>query len=216
MSVNDGATATAAAQEEQVSEAGNTGVVVGFFSTPAPKLSAPKSRKHRGTVSSVRTLFSANKGTPGIEITIFSDSNGKPYKKTIWCIQQYADNPNMDASELDGLPAPEGKTDTPGQRYAKTIQNSKGTGELQELILATAKFVMESGRGFDAYTNFEELGTTLNNATSGASVIFTDKAEDTDTGFQVKINHIYPEVNQKGLDTFDSLTKLESAGPDGQ
>src|SRR4029077_12070045 len=182
MDFNQGSTATAAAQEEQMSEVvettGNTGVVGGFFSTSAPDLAIPKPHKHRGTVVSVRTLFSENKGTPGIEIKIKSDSNGRDYSKTIWVLAAYAENPNLDATELDGLPAPEGKSQTPKERYARTIQNSKGTGELQELILATSSFVTESGRGFAPYTDFESLGTSLADATSGAQVVFTDKAEE--------------------------------------
>lgn len=182
-----------------------------FFSTPAPEMPLPSSKKHRGSVTSVRTYLSANKGTPGIEINVHSDSNGKDYTKTIWVIEAYRENPNLDPKTLEGLPAPEGKTQTPFERYGRTIQNSKGSGELQQLINAA----LEVGRTFGRYTTFDELGEVLNAATNGIPVIFTDKPEETETGFTVKLGSLYGanSVDSKGKTAWDRI-RAESA--DGQ
>src|SRR5438445_2915109 len=130
------------------------GVANSFFSTPAPEMPLPKAHKHRGSVTSVRTLLSAAKQTPGIEINLRSESNGKDYSKTIWVIPQYHANPNLDPTTLEGLPAPEGKQQTPFERYGRTIQNSKGTGKLQQLRNAA----LLAGRTFSRYSTFDQLG----------------------------------------------------------
>lgn len=196
---------------ETTEAATDSTVAGGFFSTPAPEMPLPKSHKHRGTVTSVRTLLSASKQTPGIEINLRSESNGKDYTKTIWVIPQYQADPNLDPASLEGLAAPEGKQQTPFERYGRTIQNSKGTGELQQLIVAATAV----GRTFSPYTTFDELGEVLNQATAGIPVIFTDRPEETETGFTVKVSQIYAHnsVNNKGVGMWDVL-KAESA--DGQ
>lgn len=179
------------------------GVSSGFFSTPAPDIVLPSAKKHRGTVTSVVTLLSAQKGTGGIEITVHSDSNGKDYKKTIWVLDAYRENPNLNAADLKGIPAPEGKVQTPYERYSRTIQNSKGTAALQQLITAATAV----DRSFGRYADFITLGEVLNAATAGVPVVFTDKANETETGFKVEVNNIYPH-------TFD-FSKLRAEAADG-
>lgn len=201
---------TTEAEVNETIETGTTDTTVAnsFFSTPAPEMPLPKSHKHRGTVTSVRTLLSAAKQTPGIEINLRSESNGKDYSKTIWVIPQYQANPNLDGETLRNLPAAEGKSQTPFERYGRTIQNSKGTGELQQLVNAA----LQVGRTFTPYTTFDQLGESLNQATSGVPVIFTDKPEETETGFTVKVNSIYGinHVDAKGRGIWDVL-KAEAA-----
>lgn len=184
---------------QEVSE----GTAGGFFSTPAPEMPLPSAKKHRGSVSSVVTLLSKQKGTGGVEITLHSDSNGKDYAKTIWVLDQYRENPNLDPETLKGIPAAEGKVQTPFERYGRTIQNKKGTGELQQLINAGTA----AGRTFARYTDFTSLGEVLNAALQGTPVIFTDRAVDTETGFKVEVNTIYAYTHD--------FSKLRAEAADG-
>jgi hypothetical protein len=175
----------------------------GFFDTPDPDMPLPKPKKHRGTVSSVITLLSKEKRTGGIEITIHSDSNGKDYTKTIWVLEAFRDNPRIDPETLRDLPVPEGKEQSPFQRYGRTIRNKKGTGELQQLL--TAGTVV--GRTYGRYNTFVELGEVLNSALQGTPVIFTDQAKDTLSGFKVEVNTIYPYTHD--------FSKIRAEAADG-
>jgi hypothetical protein len=218
MSFENEASATAAAAAEEVNgfDGGTMtedttetdgGVSSGFFSTPAPDLVKPKAHKHNGYIKSVRTMTSTQKGTPGIEIVAQSESNGKEYKRTIWVLAQYAANPNLDAeTELKGLPAPEGKVQTPFERYGRTIQNSKGTAELQQAVNAG----ISVGRTFSRYTTFEQLGEVLNTALSGCPCVFKDTARETETGFSIELGDIFPLTDSKGNSWFDKL-KVDAA-----
>lgn len=208
----DGYEGEATATElDNVVEMGGTGTTDSFFSTPAPEMPLPSTKKHRGSVTSVRTYLSANKGTPGIEINVHSDSNGKDYTKTIWVIDAYRQNPNLDPATLKDLPAPEGKVQTPFERYGRTIQNSKGSGELQQLINAA----LEVGRTFGRYTTFDQLGEVLNTATNGVPVVFTDKPEETESGFAVKLGSIYgaQSTDSKGRTAWE---RIRAEAADGQ
>jgi len=189
-------------ETNEVNDAGSGG----FFSTPAPELAKPKAHKHRGYIKSATTLLSKEKGTGGIEFVAQSESNGQEYKRTIWVLDQYRDNPNLDPDSLKDLPAPEGKKQTPRERYARTIQNSKGSGELQTFITCGTAV----GRTFGRYTTFEQLGEVLAQALIGTPIVFKDRAEETETGYRIGLGDVFPLTDSKGRDMFDVL-KVDAA-----
>lgn len=184
-----------------------------FFATDPYEVPAATPKFHRGAIESIAATDVTESGSRGIRVTFKSDSNGRQYENTIWPPMAFVDNPRITRDELAALPVPEGKKQSPLQRYGATIHNHFGrdilrgkndkgqpitikaigqSAEVDRLLIVA----VHAGRTLPAgrYSNFDEYVSQLNNVVAGTPVVFTtreEKNEDPNFSNREKVNGVY-------------------------
>jgi hypothetical protein len=203
--VSENTTETSEPQSFDGSTADVTTSVVGgddLLATEELELPPAQPDAHRATIQAVTLETFEKTGSKGIKVSLKSQDADFETDLIFFPPTAFTDNPLVDPKTLSDVP-PEGKKQSPKQRYAQTVANSKGTADLQSLR-AVAK---EQGRAFDAaafqaalgktsFSTIEEYVAVYNHVLAGLDVVFTRRPEknEEDPRFdgRLKVNRILP------------------------
>jgi hypothetical protein len=164
-----------------------------FPETPELFIPPPDPQAHRGVIQGVE-IFEAQTGSVGIKVNLKSvDVADVEESLTYWPPALYVENIYATPDDYS-TDVPEGKRQSPRQRYGAVIANSKKTADLQVLkALAADAGKTSADLNGHQVTDFSSLVEALNILLSGVPVVFTMQVEkNSDPAFadRLKINRI--------------------------
>ena len=211
---------------EQQQQNTTTTATGGGFGTPAGTLDPKAADAHRAKVVGVSTK-TFESGTTGIAVafeSIDTGAGGRDFEKMIWAPVEFFDENYWSGNgfgadqlsrESPGLNDTGRPKQSPAQAYARAISNSKGTGEVQELLAIAAKQGRTpESRGLTPPTTPDEYIAGINAILADTEVVIVRRPEkNADPRFdgELKIKRVLePEsaTNPKTQGFFKDVRKM--------
>ena len=156
--------------------------------TPELKLPPEVADAHRVKITGVNAK-TTDSGATAIVVDMESLETGSSLTRQIWLPEEFVDDIHVNPDSISD-DVPEGKKQSPRQRYGATVQNSRGTAELQKLIAVAQREGRASKRSVSDFDDFVEF---LSDMLTGIEAVATrrpQKSENAQYDGRLEVNRI--------------------------